>query len=54
MNLAAFRGEALGATGGVGVVAVTWAFFFPPARPREVNAILGDTPRPPSEGESPL
>jgi len=39
--------------GGVGVVAATWAFFFPPTRPRKVTEILGDTPRPPSEGDSP-
>ena len=38
--------------GGVGVVAVTWALIFPPARPRKVW-ILGDTPKPPPEGEDP-
>jgi hypothetical protein len=30
--------------GGVGVVAVTWAWLRPPARPRKVNEIQGDTP----------
>ena len=50
MNPAAFR---IGALGGVGVVAATWAWSIPPAHPREVNEILGDTPRPPSEGDSP-
>jgi len=44
MNPAAFRRGALGAMGGVGVVAVTWASFFPPARPRGVLGNQGDTP----------
>ena len=39
---------------GVGVVAVTWAWSVPPAHPRGVLGNLGDTPRPPSEGASPL
>ena len=43
----------LWAVGGVGVLAATWAWSIPPAHPREVNEILGDTPRPPSEGDSP-
>jgi hypothetical protein len=30
--------------GNVGVLAVTSALFFPPARPRKVNEIQGDTP----------
>jgi hypothetical protein len=30
--------------GGVGVVAVTWMSFFPPARPRGVLENQGDTP----------
>ena len=38
---------------GVGALAATWAWSVPPARPREVNELLGDTPRPPSEGENP-
>jgi hypothetical protein len=36
--------EALGALGSVGVVAATWAFFFPPSHPREVKGNQGDTP----------
>jgi len=44
---------ALGAMGSVGVVAVTWAWSLPPIHPREVNEILGDTPRPPAERDSP-
>ena len=40
--------------GGVGVVAATWALFFPPSRPRGVLSNLGDTPRPPPEGAGPL
>jgi hypothetical protein len=34
----------LWAMGGVGVVAVTWALFFPPTRPREVTGNQGGTP----------
>ena len=30
--------------GGVGVVAVTWAWSVPPSRPRSVLGNLGDTP----------
>ena len=45
--------EALDALCGVGVLAGTWASLFPPTRPREVNEILGDTPRPPAERGSP-
>ncbi len=37
----------------VGVVAVTWASFFPPTRPRDVLGNLGDTPRPPAERDRP-
>ena len=53
-------GKALCAMGGVGVVAATWAFFFPPARPREVTENQGDTPSyggqalNPDKGASPL
>ena len=47
------RSGALCALGGVGVVAATWAWFFPPARPGTF-LILGDTPRPPAEGRTPL
>jgi len=39
--------------GGVGVLAATWALFFPPAHPRGVLENQGDTPRTPAEGESP-
>ena len=38
----------------MGVVPACGGQAFPPARPREVNKILGDTPRPPSEGACPL
>ena len=47
-------GGTLCAMGGVGVLAATWALFFPPARPRGVLRNLGDTPRPPPEGAGPL
>jgi hypothetical protein len=30
--------------GRVGVVAETWAWLLPPARPRKVNRFQGDTP----------
>ena len=46
--------------GGVGVVAATWASFFPPARPSEVTETQGDTPSyggqalNPGKGASPL
>jgi len=40
--------------GDVGVVAVTWALFFPPARPRKVYEIQGDTPwNPRQRGQAP-
>jgi hypothetical protein len=40
--------------GSVGVVAATWALFFPPSHPRKVTELQGDTPRPPPEGAGPL
>ena len=45
-------GGTLCALGGVGVLAGTWAWLLPPTRPGTF-LILGDTPRPPSEGDSP-
>jgi len=38
------RWGALGAMGGVGVGTETWAWSLPPARPRKVDEIQGDTP----------
>ena len=37
--------RALCPVGDGGVLAATWAFFFPPTRPRKVNRFQGDTPR---------
>jgi len=39
--------------GGVGVVAGTWALFFPPTRPRGVSGSQGDTPETLDRGGGP-
>ena len=40
--------------GNVGVFAVTWVFFFPPTRPREVTGIKGTPLEPRQRGFAPL
>jgi hypothetical protein len=50
--VAGCRWGALCAMGNVGVLAATWAWLLPPTRPGTF-LILGDTPRPPAEGDSP-
>ena len=51
--LARYRCDAPCAWEGVGVVAGTWAWFFPPAHP-EMSLILGDTPWNPRQRGEPL